>query len=180
MDQVSSLGNVRSVTRTCETGTFQGRLLKQTVICRGYMKIVLSKRNEQKMKMVHRLVAETFIPNTDGKRFVNHIDGNKKNNCVSNLEWCSAKENTHHANANGLINHKTEKNIAQAKVNVSKAYVDRIVEVVQIADDGVRIGEYSSINEAAKATGVDRRRIGECVRGVRKTAGGYRWANANR
>ena len=53
--------------------------------------------------MRHRLVAQLFIPNINGKPCINHIDGNKKNNHVNNLEWCSHKENTRHAITTGLI-----------------------------------------------------------------------------
>ena len=175
MYQVSSFGNVRSLTRKSSNGIYKGRMLKPAIIGRGYLKVLLSKNNKQKMKMVHRLVAETFLPNPSGKKFVNHIDGDKTNNNVSNLEWCTAKENTHHANINGLTNHKTKKNIAQAKINVSKAYADRITQVIQTDCSGAFIAEYDSISQAAKATGVDRRKIGECVRGVRHMAGGYMW-----
>lgn len=56
----------------------------------------------QKYYPVHRLVAKAFIEPSDGKTFVNHIDGNKSNNCVSNLEWCTHTENMRHARDTGL------------------------------------------------------------------------------
>lgn len=63
----------------------------------GYLSVGLWKCNRQKRKRVHRLVAEHFLPEIFGKRFVNHIDGKKKNNNVNNLEWCTASENERHA-----------------------------------------------------------------------------------
>lgn len=65
---------------------------------RGYLSVGV----RRKTHMVHRLVAQAFIPNPEGKPFVNHIDGNKLNNSVENLEWCTAAENNSHARLTGL------------------------------------------------------------------------------
>ena len=70
---------------------------------RGYLTVVI----RRKTHMVHRLVAQAFIPNPEGKPCVNHIDGNKQNNALGNLEWCTIKENNHHARETGL--HKQAK-----------------------------------------------------------------------
>ncbi len=69
---------------------------------RGYKTICLSKDGKPSYFYVHRLVAITFLPNPEQKKMVNHKDGNKENNCVENLEWCSREENTRHAFLNGL------------------------------------------------------------------------------
>lgn len=68
----------------------------------GYHFVALSKDNGYHNKLVHRLVAEAFIPNPNNYPCVNHKDGNKSNNSVSNLEWCTIKQNLHHAVETGL------------------------------------------------------------------------------
>jgi hypothetical protein len=68
----------------------------------GYMRVEFSIAKKRIRRRVHRLVAEAFIPNPEGKLAINHIDGDKSNNVVSNLEWVTSKENTIHAISNGL------------------------------------------------------------------------------
>jgi hypothetical protein len=78
---------------------------------KGYKRLALSAgKNKQKLFYIHRLLAFAFIPNPLKKPFINHIDGNKSNNKIENLEWCTQKENIQHACATGLlINQKGEK-----------------------------------------------------------------------
>ncbi len=64
---------------------------------KGYLRIKLTKENKSKRIMLHRIIAEAFIPNPQNKRCVNHLDGNKKNNCIENLEWCTHSENVNHS-----------------------------------------------------------------------------------
>lgn len=80
----------------------KGNELKQTTTNRGYKRVTLSINGKEERWSVHRLVALLFIPNPDKKLEVNHKDGNKENNSVSNLEWCTRSENEKHAHANGL------------------------------------------------------------------------------
>lgn len=88
--EVSNLGRVRSLNYR-KTGKTQ--IMKQTEVADGYFAVRLKKTGSTKLFRVHRLVAETFIPNPNNYKLVNHKDENKKNNCVSNLEWCTAKYN---------------------------------------------------------------------------------------
>lgn len=80
--------------------------LKQCNDKYSYLYINLCKKGKYKKFKVHRLVAETFIPNPDNKPQVNHKDGNKQNNHIDNLEWVTCSENHIHAYKIGLENHK--------------------------------------------------------------------------
>ena len=94
--RVSSFGRVRSLDRVSSIGRkLKGKVLKQKVT-KGYNMVSLSKDGNPKGKTVSRLVAKTFIPNPENKPEVNHIDENKQNNHVDNLEWVTAKENANH------------------------------------------------------------------------------------
>mgnify|MGYP001031847954 CR=1 FL=1 len=79
------------------------RWLNPYVMKTGYMGVRLSKNKKPKNILVHRLVAELYIPKVSGKNCVNHKDLNKKNNNVKNLEWCTHSENTKHAYDNGAL-----------------------------------------------------------------------------
>ena len=105
--QVSSLGRVRSLDRTLLDKNnveykVKGKIRKISCTGRGYQDIQLSKEGESKMFLVHRLVAETFLDNPENLPIVNHIDGNKSNNNIGNLEWVSNSDNINHAISTGL------------------------------------------------------------------------------
>lgn len=105
---ISNMGRVKSVDQIvpCKSGAtrvHKGKELKQFKNERGYLCVVITKGKKSKIKKVHRLVAETFIDNPQCKPQVNHIDCNKQNNNVTNLEWCTNAENMFHASKNGLV-----------------------------------------------------------------------------
>ena len=102
--QVSNCGRVRSVDRYVPDNhnskrIAKGMILKPYKTTKGYLKVTLYKDSKKVYKKcrVHRLVAEAFLDNTDNLPQVNHIDGNKENNNVKNLEWCTQEYNLKHA-----------------------------------------------------------------------------------
>lgn len=100
--EVSNLGNFRSLDRMVPSRygsprKYPGKSLKVEEMKDGYKRIVLMKDAKKKRYMCHRLVALTFIDNPNNLPFVNHIDGNRGNNSVNNLEWCTQEENEQHA-----------------------------------------------------------------------------------
>ena len=127
----------------------------------GYLIVTLCHEGVRKNKRVHRLIAESFIPNPQNKAHVNHIDGNKLNNTITNLEWNTPKENTNHSIKLGFHNPSRLRNSA----------------VIQICkDSGKTIAEFFSIHEAERSTGVANQNIWKVCNGKRKTAGNYVWA----
>ena len=87
----------------CKDGVVMGKAeKKQTLGKNGYRYVTLYSNNQSKKLYIHRLLAELYIPNPECKRTVNHIDGNKHNNCLTNLEWHTDSENIKHAYDNGL------------------------------------------------------------------------------
>jgi len=101
--QVSDLGNIRSIDRISFDGRkIKGRSIKTSINQFGYVKFNVSTKDGQKQLRVHRCVLEAFNPIQE-KLIVNHIDGNKVNNKLENLEWCTDSENKLHAYTNGLM-----------------------------------------------------------------------------
>ena len=95
--EVSDKGNVRSVSHMTRDGRFwKGRPIGKHPSGKGYLVAVLSNDGVYRREYIHRLVAKAFLPNPEDKPEVNHIDGNKHNNSVSNLEWVTKSENGKH------------------------------------------------------------------------------------
>lgn len=152
--QVSDTGLVRT--------TKTNRILRPAVSRHGYERVCLFKKDRERRYRVHRLVAIAFIPNPDNLPQVNHIDGNKRNNHVSNLEWVTSEQNMHHAKEHGLrIGH--EKFCDSKKKRVIATNIDSGEQFV-----------FESILAARKAIGTCH--VQEVLKGLRQQAKGYTFA----
>jgi hypothetical protein len=143
------------------------KLHKEKTRC-GYLRVALCKNKNIIHKGIHRLVAEAFIPNPENKPQVNHIDGDKTNNCVSNLEWVTASENTLHSFR--VLGKSPQKYWAG-----KRGRQHPLSKTVQQIKDGIIIAEFLGTYEAQENTGVRRKDISACCCGAQKTAGGYQW-----
>lgn len=126
----------------------------------GYFLVTLVEGSVRKNQFIHRLLATHFIPNPNQKPQVNHIDGNKQNNCLSNLEWVTAQENAQHAVRTGLCDSRT---------------LSQSVAVIQETLDGIFVARHVSLHEAGRSTGIAWQNISKVVRKLRPKAGGYAW-----
>ena len=99
---VSSEGRIKSISRFNGKYTVRERIMRDRTTRFGYKAINLFDGEKIRYYQVHRLVAEAFIPNPDNKPVIDHLDGDKTNNCVSNLEWVSMAENNQRAYDKGL------------------------------------------------------------------------------
>ena len=145
--QVSNLGRVKRITT--------GRVLKPLKHANGYLMVKLSKNSIVYTKTVHRLVAEAFIPNPEHKSEINHIDENKTNNNVSNLEWMTRKENINHGT-------RTER--------MSKT------QSIPIIATNIKTGESKEFyggRECARQLGLTHGNITSVLKGRYKQTGGY-------
>lgn len=169
--EISNLGNVKSLPKTRGCCVGGEKILKQNYSKYGYMLVMLCKNGKPQSFAVHRLVAKAFIPNPENKPQVNHIDGNKENNNLTNLEWCTASENTKHAYDNNL-----KKGAWLGKNDGEHPNSKR---VFQYDKEMKLVKGWDSMSEAHRKTGVFVDSISKCCKKIYKTAGGYIWRYAN-
>lgn len=171
--QISNFGRVKSLTRISSYynalyGKEKQRIRKAHIMKthtpkNRYTSVVLTKNGVEKTFTIHRLVAEAFIPNLENKEQVNHIDGNKSNNCVDNLEFCTPSENNKHAFDTGLNKPHNQRKVNQYDLNNNY------------------IKTWNSIIEFLKENNINLKNSGitSCCKGKQKTAYGYKWKYAD-
>lgn len=138
------------------------KILKQVINKNGYYMVGFFTRPDRINMCIHRAMMETFVKNPNNYRDINHIDGNKLNNQLNNLEYCTSKENIQHSFKTGLHKKFTNKHIYQFTLN------------------GEFLNEYKSLREAAKAVNCDPANICVCLKNKTKHAMGYLWSYENK
>ena len=145
--QVSNLGRIKSFKK-------KPRILRQSKTPKHYNNVNLCKEGKTISSLVHRLVAQAFIPNPENKPEVNHKDGNPRNNCVDNLEWVTRKENMNHSR---YVLGNCGENVLKKKI--------KCVETGQV---------FESAHQASRMMRIDRANICKVAK-TGKVAGGYHW-----
>ena len=147
--EVSNLGKVRNMK--------SGKVLKPHLNKDGYLRHCLYKHNKQKSLFLHKIIATAFVDNPEKKPQVNHIDENKTNNDLSNLEWCTVRENAVHGTRMKRIAEKLSQKVIQLDLNNNV------------------LNEFESMHQAERETGIYATSISRCCNGKVKSAGGFKW-----
>lgn len=154
--QISTLGRVKRLEETKDFNHISGKklnyikkekILKSSINNKGYLQVCLTKNNKKHTKKIHRLVAESFIPNPNNLSQINHKDKNKQNNNITNLEWCGCEYNVNYSLAKPILQYKSNK----------------------------LVKEWKSISQIQKTLGYSTSFISKCCKHKCKQAYGYTW-----
>jgi hypothetical protein len=143
-------------------------IMRGSLTTPGYMHVVLRKNGIQYARLVHRLVCAAFHENPEGKKDVNHKDGNKLNNHPTNLEWNTRSENQLHAWRTGL--HEKTRHALRTCI---RKYLGK--PVIAYTEAGLVVAEYSTIREAAKAINRSHETLSDTLYGKQKRCAGLKW-----
>ena len=159
--QISNFGIVKSVDRISKHSngdlTLKGKILKKNKNSKGYLYLSLCKNGKYRQYLIHRLVAEHFIPNPDNKPYIDHINTDRSDNRVENLRWVTHKENIN----NPLTIDKKSKKLNKP--------------IIQFSRNGEFIRKWDSALDAQRELGIKQSNICSCCKGKLKTTGGYMW-----
>ncbi|MBU0963112.1 MAG: HNH endonuclease [Nanoarchaeota archaeon] len=151
--KISNFGRVISLSEMNRRGS---KLFSKTYKnYRGYIQVALFIGKKRKSHLIHRLIAEAFIPNPKNLKFINHKNGIKDDNRIENLEWVTSSENMQHAFDNNLCNLRKK--------------------VLQLDYNNNLINEFPGLRIAEKQTGISHCNISMCCNGKQKTSRGFIW-----
>lgn len=155
--QVSNYGRVKSLERWADDKHYCPEHIMKGYVNFGYVIVVLSKFAKTKHYRVHRLVAENFLKNEHNYTIINHINENKIDNRVNNIEWCSIEYNANYGNRN---------------IKIAKRLGKRIVQKTLSGDI---IATFPSLSETSRITGYNIAPLSRCCNGIQDLAYGYKW-----
>lgn len=168
--QISNKGRIKSLIFSNRQAKFMREKILKPQFNSNYYQVSLTKDGITKQFTIHRLMAQTFIPNPYNYPCVNHKDGNKKNNSIDNLEWCNFSYNTRHSYDNLL------QKIVSGKEHWSYGKPSKKRKAIQQYDlnnSFIKIWGHAGLIE--KKLNINANNIRECCRGKRESAGGYKW-----
>lgn len=186
--ECSNLGRVRSLDRIDSNNhPLKGVILKPYISNSGYLLVGLYKQQKRDRKLLHRLVAEAFIPNPDNKPEIDHINTIKTDNTVflnedgsinyekTNLRWTTRKENIN----NPLTKTKMQINARKPSKGKYGKKHHRSKPIIQYDKEGNFIKEWDCANDVERVLGISNKHIGSVCLGKRKSCGGYIWKYKN-
>ena len=186
--QVSNLGRVRSLDRIDSNNhPLNGVILKPYISNSGYLLVGLYKQQKRDRKLLHRLVAEAFIPNPENKPEIDHINTIKTDNTVflnedgsinyekTNLRWTTRKENIN----NPITKTKMRINARKPSKGKYGKKHHRSKPIIQYDKEGNFIKEWDCANDVERVLGISNKHIGSVCLGKRKSCGGYIWKYKN-
>ena len=186
--QVSNLGRVKSLDRIDSNNhSLKGVILKPYISNSGYLLVGLYKQQKRDRKLLHRLVAEAFIPNPENKPEIDHINTIKTDNTVflnedgsinyekTNLRWTTRKENIN----NPLTKTKMQINARKPSKGKYGKKHHRSKPIIQYDKEGNFIKEWECANDVERVLGISNKHIGSVCLGKRKSCGGYIWKYKN-
>lgn len=159
MYMVSNKGRIKSFKRRVPI------IMSNLKAKRGYACILITKNKKRKRYFIHRLVGIAFIPNPQNKPEINHKNRIKTDNSIENLEWVTGIENMEHYYGYRVVNRV-------------KKWKKRTISVIQYDMHDNKICEFESVKSASLQTGINKKRIYNCISGEKKSACGYKWKKA--
>ena len=174
--QVSNMGRIKRLS----TGYYRRteKILKPQLQNNGYLHIKLSQKDKTKCILVHRLVAQVFIPNPNNLPQVNHINEDKKDNRVENLEWCTQKYNINYGNGISKRVKTNKENGTYKKIGEINSKI-RSKSILQFSKDNSFIRRWDCIMDVQRELGYDNKQICSCLKNRQKTAKGFKWVYAD-
>ena len=164
--EVSSFGNIKSLISG-------GKIMKPNFVGRGYATVELFNGHKGQRILIHRIVAKAFIPNPNNHPIINHIDENKTNNCMDNLEWCTYSHNSRHGTMQQRRMAGTDYGTALRKEIAIKNGKMACKPIVQIGKNFIT--EWDSAKQASSTLKINASHIAETCKGKRSSAGGFDW-----